>query len=536
MRAGVGKTPRRQLDAKGVERDVYFQMKNLGKKGHTRVNGFQKNLVDGKPNKERREAFHAVQSKFEFNPSSLQKFGQICRNQCWIGNHLGSHDTQTTILRAFRTVEQYAFGKRGWPHFKRFGELESIEGKEQAVIRYRTEPVPTIHYAGLVLPLLLDPKDKYNWQKESLSSRVKYTRILRRAVKERIRWYAQIVMEGVAPAKGRAVGEGIVGLDIGPSTIASFSLDEAKLQPFCPTVIQPWKELRRTERGMDRSRRATNPENFNTDRTVKKGRKQWHRSRRYVLLARKRKEVERRLAAERKRSHGQLTNQLLAQGKTIKTEKLSYKSFQGCFGRSVKVRAPGMLVSMLERKAKAAGGELIEVPTRTTRLSQFDHTTDQYVKKPLSQREHVFGDGITAPVQRDLYSAFLAFCCEANTLDIRRVNQTWPSAEPLLRRAMSSAPQSASGQTSCLPPGIKTLGADRPSQKEKTQCEAADVVGARAESHRERRKPSSEPPGFSRGEVQYWAWSKYATTMHKSYAVGTPVPRSLRRNWDEEEE
>ncbi|HZS45353.1 MAG TPA: radical SAM protein [Blastocatellia bacterium] len=34
----------------GVERDIYFQMKNLGKKGHTRVNGFQKNLVDGKPN------------------------------------------------------------------------------------------------------------------------------------------------------------------------------------------------------------------------------------------------------------------------------------------------------------------------------------------------------------------------------------------------------------------------------------------------------------------------------------------------------
>jgi hypothetical protein len=34
----------------------------------------------------------------------------------------------------------------------------------------------------------------------------------------------------------------------------------------------------------------------------------------------------------------------------------------------------------------------------------------------------------------------------------------------------------------------------------------------------------------------YWTWSKYATTMHESYAVGTPVPRSLRRNWDEEEE
>src|SRR4030095_9236858 len=35
---------------KGVERDVYFKMKDLGKKGHVRWSGFQKNLVDGKPN------------------------------------------------------------------------------------------------------------------------------------------------------------------------------------------------------------------------------------------------------------------------------------------------------------------------------------------------------------------------------------------------------------------------------------------------------------------------------------------------------
>jgi hypothetical protein len=33
-----------------------------------------------------------------------------------------------------------------------------------------------------------------------------------------------------------------------------------------------------------------------------------------------------------------------------------------------------------------------------------------------------------------------------------------------------------------------------------------------------------------------WAWSHHATTMYESYAVGTPVPRSPRRNWDDEEE
>ena len=35
----------------GIERDIYFQMKDLGKKGHVRWNSFQRNLVDAKPNK-----------------------------------------------------------------------------------------------------------------------------------------------------------------------------------------------------------------------------------------------------------------------------------------------------------------------------------------------------------------------------------------------------------------------------------------------------------------------------------------------------
>ena len=36
---------------KGVEREVYQEMKEIGKKGHARVNRFQDNLADGKPNK-----------------------------------------------------------------------------------------------------------------------------------------------------------------------------------------------------------------------------------------------------------------------------------------------------------------------------------------------------------------------------------------------------------------------------------------------------------------------------------------------------
>jgi hypothetical protein len=226
---------------------------------------------------------------------------------------------------------------------------------------------------------------------------------------------------------------------------------------------------------MDRSRRATNPDNFDAKGRVRKSVKRWSRSKRYQALAIRRRERERRLAAERKRSHGELSNQILAQGTVIKTEKISYKSFQKNFGRSVKVRAPGMLVSTLRRKAEGAGGGMVEIFTRNTRLSQFDHTTGEYIKKPLSQRIHVFGDGMTAPVQRDLYSAFLATCCDTKTLDICQVEQTWPAAEPLLRRAMSRILQPASGKGFARPhvPGV---GAGRSSKRDGRQAEAVDVV------------------------------------------------------------
>jgi hypothetical protein len=40
------------------------------------------------------------------------------------------------------------------------------------------------------------------------------------------------------------------------------------------------------------------------------------------------RERERRLAAERERSHGELANRISRSGATVKTEKLSYKAWQ----------------------------------------------------------------------------------------------------------------------------------------------------------------------------------------------------------------
>ena len=63
----------------------------------------------------------------------------------------------------------------------------------------------------------------------------------------------------------------------------------------------------------------------------------------------------------------------MAVGNTIITEKISYRARPQQFGRSVGLRAPGMFIEMLRRTEALTGGTLMEVPTRTTRLSQFCH-------------------------------------------------------------------------------------------------------------------------------------------------------------------
>ena len=81
----------------------------------------------------RATAFNTAIIRFRFTSGVLQKGAEGCQDTCWIREHLvDSHDTQTTSLRAFRAVQQYAFGRRGRPRFKGQGRLNSVEGKDDA--------------------------------------------------------------------------------------------------------------------------------------------------------------------------------------------------------------------------------------------------------------------------------------------------------------------------------------------------------------------------------------------------------------------
>jgi hypothetical protein len=111
------------------------------------------------------------------------RFAIACKNACWIGSHMTSNETQKVALRAFQAVQQYSFGRRGRPRFKRFETLNSVEGKTNGTgIRFKGGAV---EWDGLRIPILNggDP-----WQVHALDCRTKYCRILRRTVRNRVRW------------------------------------------------------------------------------------------------------------------------------------------------------------------------------------------------------------------------------------------------------------------------------------------------------------------------------------------------------------
>ena len=381
--------------------------------------------------KERSDEFRRLSEEASFTPASLITFARKCKNEAGWKDRVGSNVAQRIAERAFTAVQQYAFGKRGKPRFKGVNRpMHSLEATTNAANIIWKRDAGYVEFGDLTIPALLPSEKRDPYLHQALACRTKYCRILWRNIKGKRRWFAQLMQEGIPPAKHESAHGKIVGLDVGPSTVAVVGDHSALLVKFCDTVVHPWEEIRRIQRAMDRSRRATNPQCFNKDGTWKKGQK-FVPSKRYLSLRAEYAETERKLVAERKRAHGELANGILRLGNIIQTETLSYLAFQKLYGKSVKVRAPGAFIEQLRRKAESAGGKLIGLNTRVLKMSQYDHTTGTCTKKPLSQRWHVLGDG-SGIVQRDVYSAFLARCAVGDMHHPSRITSMWAAQKPVL--------------------------------------------------------------------------------------------------------
>lgn len=265
-------------------------------------------------------------------------------------------------------------------------------------------------------------RDQY--EDEVFKNKLLYWQLIRKKINGKENYYLQAVMDGIAPGTGLEGGRGSVGIDIGTSTIAVSSEVQTELEELFPDEkrFERACEIARLNRSLERKRRATNPENYNEDGTIKAGKKTWKYSPRYKRDLKNLSELKRKEALSRNLAHRTLAKKIVSYGDRFVVEEMNFMSlskraketkvnektgkFQSKkrFGSTIGHRAPGLLIAFIQERAEKEGKTFIKADTRSVKASQLDHTTGEYIKVSLSTRTKKVDN---FKVQRDLYSAFL---------------------------------------------------------------------------------------------------------------------------------
>ena len=239
-----------------------------------------------------------------------------------------------------------------------------------------------------------------------------------------IEYYLVIYLQGTPPSK-HTVGTGIVGCDNGVSTLAYVSDKNLELVDLVPEKCLRIEEgIKRLNKQISRTLKLLNPQCFNEKNEIIKGQKMTNRSNNLTKLMNRVQKKQRKMRIYRNELQNKVCNELLTQGNVIQLEKMNVKALQKRsknirinpktnrpyskkrFGKSILKASPSSLVTLLKNKAASRGATIIEINTKDTKPSQFNHILNKDVKKSLNVRIYDLSDKYPN-VQRDLYSAIL---------------------------------------------------------------------------------------------------------------------------------
>ncbi len=374
----------------------------------------------------------------------------------WSACEMAWHSVEGLL---FRNAEKVYFYKRD-----DFMTLQGKQAERSVIVKYdEKHHALIVQHHGMMFPLIVKPDDLFI--EDTLSNiehymehakeidqrntalyqakqpliptyRIRNNRIVTRVIRGKPRYFLQMVLEGKPVAKRKkdgtfrhTYGTGRIGADLGTQSLGVVTDEQVILKNLAErseNSLDRERTLAHLQRYLDRSKRATNPQNFDEKGRIKKGRKTWRFSTRYFKAKAKMKELHRKAAVNRKLAHNEEINRLRSYGDELYIEPMKFKQLQQKakeakkdektgqwkrrerFGKSIQNRSPGYFLSRVKQVFHDTGGHVYEVNNVTFAASQYDHILDEKHKKKLSQRWHILPDG--RKVQRDLYSAFLLYC------------------------------------------------------------------------------------------------------------------------------
>ncbi|MDD6257987.1 MAG: hypothetical protein PUA69_01840 [Erysipelotrichaceae bacterium] len=384
------------------------------------------------------ERLTALREKYDLAGSyCLQKYVAVQQHR--YRQYFSTHQIQKEGEAVYKGVDKVLFvnGKR--LHFRKASEIRSISQKDTSNgVKFNTR-------TGVGTWRKFTFRCHINWNDPYVAETlaygdIAYYEIKRRMFKSGWRYYLVIVIRGHAPkkisdAERKRESLSDTGIDLGTSTLAAYSHESAELERLAPDAESYDRRIRQLQKKYDRLQCINNPENYNPDGTVRKGRKTWHRSNRMRQLRRKISTLYRKKSEYIRMCHCLLANKLIMHADHIYYEKNCFASMQrrakktersekvsvirrkdGAlqnvrkfrkkkrFGHSLALYAPALFITLLKNKCLQYDVPFDEINTSTYRASQYDPLTGEYRKPALSERfKNIEGH----QVQRDLLSAYL---------------------------------------------------------------------------------------------------------------------------------
>lgn len=316
-------------------------------------------------------------------------------------------------------MDKYLFGNGKTLHYKKYNTLNSMASDGKSGIRMvdkdgkaifsRESAMPIwINMSvpkgkTLLMPVIIDKKDLYKI--EMMSRKLKVIRITRKLCGAKYKYYAQFTVEGRPAIRydkdgniKNPVGNGKVGIYIDTTSI-TLALENGDNKTISLQHDNTSNEkIAELQRYMDNSRRATNPDNYNADGTVKKGitidgkksKLRWNYSNGYNRARLELKNLYRVDAENRKLEKQILANKILSYGdnfaindypfqyaamrKKMFNENTLQDEKHKKAGDKIGNNAPATLVVLLDSKLKAKVGAGVT----KVQLKDIDYSMENY--------------------------------------------------------------------------------------------------------------------------------------------------------------
>ena len=277
-----------------LARKIYNSLVNITQKRYKEMIKTKRyrNLIDlltgnKKSDKKIWKQINEIRKQYSMSEYSFHK--DVKMMQKHFKDNIDSFTAQKIATALWKSYDKLFFENGKKVYFKRYGELNSLEGKSNKTgIRFIDD---FLIWNGLKVLVIIDYNNQYEY--EAINCKICYNRIVRKYVKNKYRFYIQIVFKGNPPIKvnnktgevKHCIGNGDVGLDIGTRTIAICSKSDIKMLELADRVQNIENQKQKLLKKLDRSRRSTNQENYNEDGTIKKqGNKRiiWNKSNHYI--------------------------------------------------------------------------------------------------------------------------------------------------------------------------------------------------------------------------------------------------------------